>query len=46
MLVNSDRFKNDSSFDQLKPKYAVTGKEIETFMVEKVKNAYIINLSR
>ncbi|GAB6012022.1 nucleotidyl transferase AbiEii/AbiGii toxin family protein [Viscerimonas tarda] len=41
MLVNSDRFKDDSSFDQLEPKYTITAKEIENFMVEKVKNIYI-----
>lgn len=40
MLINSDRFANDSSFSQLNPKYTVTSKEIEAFMIEKVKEVY------
>lgn len=40
MLVNADRFKNDSSFYQLEPKYIITSKEIETFMSTKVKDIY------
>ena len=40
MLIHSDRFKNDSSFEQLAPKYTITAKEIETFMIEKVKNTW------
>lgn len=41
MLVNSDRFVNDSSFSQLSPKYKVSAKEIEAFMVEKLKQVYL-----
>ena len=40
MLVNSDRFKNDSSFSQLNPKYDISAKEIEAFMIEKVRDIY------
>ena len=41
MLVNSDRFRNDSSFAQLEPKYTVSAKEIEAFMIEKVRDVYL-----
>lgn len=41
MLVNSDRFRNDTSFSELKPKYSISAKEIEAFMIEKVKDVYL-----
>lgn len=41
MLANPDRFKNDSSFYRLKPKYMISAKEIEAFMIEKVRNIYL-----
>lgn len=40
MLVNSDRFKPESGFQQLSPRYHVTPNEIESFMVDKLKNIY------
>ena len=40
MLVNSDRFKNDSTFNHLNPQYNISAREIETFMIEKVKSLY------
>lgn len=43
MLINSDRFFNDSSFGQLNPKYAITAKEIETFMIEKLRDIYSLD---
>ncbi|MDR0828776.1 MAG: nucleotidyl transferase AbiEii/AbiGii toxin family protein [Prevotellaceae bacterium] len=36
MLTNSDRFKQSADFQQLKPKYNITSKEIETFLLEKL----------
>lgn len=39
LLVNSNRFKEDSTFHLLEPKFPVTVKEIEAFMIEKVKAA-------
>lgn len=41
MLVNSDRFRSDSSFNQLNPKYIISAKEIEAFMIEKVRDVYL-----
>ncbi len=41
MLINSYRFRNDSSFAQLEPKYLVSGEEIEAFMIERVKKFYL-----
>lgn len=38
MLTNAERFKHNASFAQLKPKYPVTAKEIELFMLEKMRN--------
>lgn len=38
MLLNSDRFKNDSSFAQLHPKYVVTPKEIAQLMTTTLGN--------
>ncbi|MCD8044005.1 MAG: nucleotidyl transferase AbiEii/AbiGii toxin family protein [Tannerellaceae bacterium] len=40
MLVHSERFRNDSDFNHLQPKYDLSAKEIETFMIEKVKALY------
>jgi len=40
MLTNSERFKYNTSFAQLTPKYPITAKEIETFMVERMKELY------
>jgi len=37
MLTNSERFKYNAAFAQLNPKYSVTAKEIEMFMVERMK---------
>ncbi len=36
MLINSERFKNDSDFEQLEPKYSITREEIGAFMVDKL----------
>lgn len=41
MLVNADRFRNDSSFNQLEPKYNISATEIAAFMSEKVKDVYL-----
>ena len=38
MLTNSERFKYNATFVQLAPKYTVTAKEIESFMVEQMRN--------
>jgi len=40
MLTNAGRFKNNAAFVQLAPKYKITGKEIEHFMVERVSAIY------
>ena len=40
MLTNSERFKHTSAFEQLAPKYLITAKEIEAFMVERMRNLY------
>ena len=40
MLTNSGRFKHNSAFVRLAPKYPITAKEIETFMVERMRNLY------
>jgi predicted nucleotidyltransferase component of viral defense system len=40
MLTNSERFKYNSAFTQLAPKYPITAKEIETFMVERLRSLY------
>ena len=40
MLTNSERFKHNSDLVQLNPKYLITAKEIELFMVERMKNLY------
>jgi len=40
MLTNGERFKENSDFIQLAPKHAVTAKEIEQFMVDRVRNLY------
>jgi predicted nucleotidyltransferase component of viral defense system len=40
MLTNSERFKYNTAFAQLAPKYTVTAKEIEQFMVERMKSFY------
>lgn len=41
ILVNSERFNNDPSFEELEPKYKVTETEIRDFMIEKVRNIYV-----
>jgi predicted nucleotidyltransferase component of viral defense system len=38
MLTNSERFKHNVGFAQLSPKYPITAKEIEAFMVERIKD--------
>ncbi len=43
MLVNANRFDGDSGFSLLDPKINISAKEIETFMIEKVKTAYSKN---
>ncbi|NDV68743.1 nucleotidyl transferase AbiEii/AbiGii toxin family protein [Dysgonomonas sp. 25] len=40
ILANSERFNNDSSFEELEPKYKITAKEIQAFMIEKVKAVF------
>lgn len=35
MLINAGRFRGESSFKQLEPKYAISAKEIEAFMIGK-----------
>jgi hypothetical protein len=42
LLVNSDRFTEDKDFYKLHPKYDVTLKDIEQFMIEKVKQMHQI----
>jgi len=37
MLTNSERFKHNAAFGQLNPKYPNSAKEIEQFMVERIK---------
>jgi predicted nucleotidyltransferase component of viral defense system len=37
MLSNSERFKYSAAFAELEPKYAVSAKEIENFMIEKLQ---------
>jgi predicted nucleotidyltransferase component of viral defense system len=40
MLTNSERFKYSAAFAQLKPKYSIYPKEIEYFMIEKMRNIF------
>jgi predicted nucleotidyltransferase component of viral defense system len=40
MLTNSERYVYSTDFDQLAPKYSVTAKAIELFMVERIKLLY------
>jgi len=40
MLTNSERFKRNAAFTQLAPKYPISAKEIELFMVERIKSIY------
>ena len=40
MLTNSERFKYNTAFAQLAPKYLITAKEIEAFMVERMRGLY------
>jgi len=40
MLTNAERFKHNTSFAQLSPKYPITAKEIALFMVERIRNLY------
>jgi len=40
MLTNSERFKHNAAFAQLNPKYSVTSKEIELFMIERMRKIY------
>jgi len=40
MLTNAERFKYNSGFAQLAPRHLVTAKEIEAFMVERMKGLY------
>jgi hypothetical protein len=40
ILTNSERFKYNVSFAQLAPKHSITPKEIELFMIERIKNLY------
>jgi len=40
ILTNSERFKYNAAFAQLSPKYSITAKEIEKFMVERVRSLY------
>ena len=37
MLTNSERFKHNAAFVQLNPKYSVISKEIELFMIERMR---------
>ncbi|GHT72387.1 hypothetical protein AGMMS50262_00880 [Bacteroidia bacterium] len=38
MLANSERFKPNIDFENLQPKYKISPKEIETFMIKHLKN--------
>jgi predicted nucleotidyltransferase component of viral defense system len=40
MLTNAERFKYNTSFAQLVPIYQITAKEIERFMIEKIRNIF------
>jgi predicted nucleotidyltransferase component of viral defense system len=40
MLTNSDRFQHSSTFNQLAPKYLISAKEIEAFMIDKLKSIF------
>jgi len=40
MLSNSERFKHNVDFSQLLPKYSVTPKEIELFMMERMRELF------
>ena len=40
MLTNSERFKQNVAFARLAPKYPITAKEIELFMVERMRSIY------
>ena len=40
MLTNSERFKHNTAFAQLAPKYPISAKEIELFIVERMKSIY------
>ncbi|GHV40582.1 hypothetical protein FACS1894179_07330 [Bacteroidia bacterium] len=40
ILANSERFDNDASFKELEPKYNITAKEIQAFMIDKVKTVF------